>query len=106
MNIRHLAAFASTCAVFAGSVLAASSPASAEAPTNGCPSAFFLWSVAEHLPMGYHVPVLVDSPTSGVWSFGQPGNGNGYVCAHLLGVTDDGKPLYEFFDDQLPASSH
>jgi len=68
-------------------------------------SAFFLWSVAEHLTAGYRLPLLVDSPISGVRSFGQPGNGDGYVCAHLLGVTENGQPLYKFLDDVLPASS-
>jgi hypothetical protein len=105
MNIRRLAVVTSTCAVLAGAALAASGPASASAPTNGCPRSFFLWSVAEHLPMGYHLPVVIDDPTSGVRSFGQPGNGDGYVCAHLLGKTENGQPLYEFFDNTLPASS-
>lgn len=79
MNVRHLARVASTCALLAGSVLATSTAASAQAPTIGCPHGFFHWSVA--------------------------GNGDGCVCAHLLGVTENGRSLYEFFDDVLPASS-
>lgn len=105
MNVRHLTRIASTCALLASSVLAMGTAAGAQAPTTGCPHAFLLWSVSEHLVDGYHVPLLVDSPTSGVRSFGQVGNGDGYVCARLLGVTENGRPLYEFFDDVLPASS-
>ncbi len=105
MNVRHLARVASTCALLAGSVLATSTAASAQAPTSGCPHGFFLWSVAEHLADGYHLALIVDDPRSGVQSFGQAGNGDGWVCAHLLGVTENGRSLYEFFDDVLPASS-
>ena len=105
MNIRHLARVASTCSLLAGFVLATGTAASAQAPTTGCPNGFVLWSVSAHLADGYHLPLLVDSPTSGVRSFGQAGNGDGNVCARLLGVTENGSPLYEFIDDVLPASS-
>ena len=57
---------------------------------------------------------LVDSPSSGVvgegpgvgrgW-IGQPGNGDGWVCAVQLGnqLTPFGLPVYNFIDNQLPA---
>ena len=89
--------------VAAGSLLAAAS-ALAAAPSNGCPSGYQLLSV----------PALVDSPSSGVvgegpgvgrgW-IGQPGNGDGWVCAVQLGnqLTPFGLPVYNFIDNQLPA---
>ncbi len=80
--------------------------ASAAAPANGCPAAYQLLSVAVLTAEGYHVPALVDSPTSGIRSFGQPGNGDGWVCGVQLGnrLTSFGDPLYNFIDNQLPAS--
>ncbi len=80
--------------------------ASAAAPANGCPAAFQLLSVPVLAAEGYHVPALVDSPTSGIRSFGQPGNGDGWVCGLQLGnrLTSFGDPLYNFVDNQLPAS--
>ncbi|MEO5746245.1 MAG: hypothetical protein ABIQ53_16890 [Terracoccus sp.] len=105
MNARHLARIASITALLAGSVLATGTAASAQPPTNGCPDGFVLWTVADHLAAGYHLPVLVNDPLSGVRSFGRPGNGDDYVCARLVGVTENGSPLYEFIDNTLPASS-
>lgn len=83
-----------------------SGAALAGAPTNGCPAGFQLLSVATLLSLGYHVPALVDSPSSGIKTFGQPGNGDGFVCAIKQGnqVTLSGLQLYNFFDNQLPAS--
>jgi hypothetical protein len=54
---------------------------------------------------GYHAPALVDSSTSGVLSFGQPGNNDGAVCGVQLGnqLTSFGLPVYNFIDNQLPA---
>ncbi len=80
--------------------------ASAAAPANGCPAAFQLLSVPVLTAEGYHLPALVDSPTSGIKSFGQPGNGDGWVCGKQLGdrLTSFGGPLYLFIDNQLPAS--
>ncbi len=74
-------------------------------PSNGCPDGYTLLSVQTLLAEGYHAPALVDSPTSGVLSFGRPGNGNGWVCGVRLGnqTTAFGGPLYNFIDDQLPA---
>ena len=53
------------------------------------------------------VPALVDSPASGVKSFGHPGDGDGWVCGHQLGnqLTPFGLPVYNFIDNQLPAST-
>jgi hypothetical protein len=76
-------------------------------PSNGCPRGFEFLSVATLTAEGYHVPALVDSPTSGFVSFGQhPGNGDGWVCGVRLGnqLSPRGTPIYEFIDDQLPAS--
>lgn len=77
----------------------------ADAPSNGCPAGYQLLSVASLSALGYHVPSRVDSPSSGILSFGQPGNGDGYVCAVQLGqrLTSFGLPIYNFIDNQLPA---
>jgi hypothetical protein len=86
----------------------------AAAPSNGCPSGYQLVSVPTLAAEGYRVPALVDSPRSGVvgegpgvrrgW-IGQPGNGDGWVCAVQLGnqLTPFGLPVYNFIDNQLPA---
>lgn len=81
--------------------------ASAAAPTTGCPAAYQLLSVAVLSEAGYHLPALVDSPTSGIRTFGEPGNGDGWVCGAPIGkkLTSFGGPLYNFVDNQLPASS-
>jgi hypothetical protein len=52
------------------------------------------------------VPGRVDSPTSGIDSFGKPGNGDGWVCGVQLGnqLTPFGLPIYNFIDNGLPAS--
>jgi hypothetical protein len=90
----------------AGSGLAAA-PALAAPPANGCPTGYKLLSVQTLTAEGYKVPALVDSPTSGLLSFGQPGNGDGWVCGVQLGnqLTSFGLPVYNFIDNQLPASS-
>jgi hypothetical protein len=79
--------------------------ASAAAPSDGCPAGYTLLDVATLTSAGYRVPAEVDSPTSGISSFGQPGNGDGYVCGVQLGnrLTPWGAPVYNFIDDQLPA---
>ena len=81
--------------------------ASAAAPVNGCPASFQLLSVVTLTNEGYHLPAKVDSPTSGILSYGKPGNGDGWVCGHPIGkkLTSFGGPLYDFIDNQLPASS-
>jgi hypothetical protein len=90
----------------AGSVLAGT-PAMAAPPPNGCPAGYQLLSVQTLTAEGYKVPALVDSPTSGVKSFGRPGDGDGWVCGHQLGnqLTPFGLPVYNFIDNQLPAST-
>ena len=112
MSTRTLiCAIAATLA--AGSMVAAA-PALAAPPANGCPSGNQLLSVPTLTSEGYQVPTLVDSPTSGMvgegpgvgrgW-IGQPGNGDGWVCAVQLGnqLTPFGLPVYNFIDNQLPA---
>ena len=86
-----------------GTLLAGS--AFAAPPANGCPAGYQLLSVKTLTEMGYHAPALVDSPTSGVLSFGQPGNNDGSVCGVQLGnqLTSFGLPVYNFIDNQLPA---
>ena len=90
----------------AGFVLAGT-PAMAAPPPNGCPAGYQLLSVRTLTAEGYMVPALVDSPTSGLKSFGQPGDGDGWVCGHQLGnqLTPFGLPVYNFIDNQLPAST-
>ena len=90
----------------AGSALAGA-PAMAAPPANGCPAGYQLLSVQALTAEGYKVPALVDSPTSGVKSFGMPGDGDGFVCGVQLGnqLTPFGLPVYNFIDNQLPAST-
>lgn len=86
-------------------VVLAAAPAEAAAPVDGCPVGYNLMSVAELSALGYLVPAQVDSSTSGVLSFGQPGNDDGYVCAVKLGkqLTPWNTPIYNFLDNGLPA---
>lgn len=97
-----------SCAVVlsTATLVSFSGAAWAAAPSNGCPAGYELMSVATLSSQGYHVPALVDSPLSGVLSFGQPGNDDHYVCAVQLGkrLTSFGLPIYNFIDNQLPAS--
>lgn len=100
MSTRHV--FTSLVALGAG-VLLAASPATAAAPSNGCPSGFQLLSVATLSELGYRVPGMVDDPNSGLESFGNPGNGDGWVCARPLGnQTGPYGQIYDFMDNQLP----
>lgn len=88
------------------SIVVQGSPASAAPPASGCPRGFALVSVADLAALGYHVPGIVDDPTNN-YGFGhQSGNGDGWVCARLLGKVEKttGQPLYEFFDNTLPSS--
>ena len=90
----------------AGGLALSAGSVAASAPSNGCPSGYELLQVQTLSDAGYRVPEEVDSPTSGVTSFGQPGNGDGWVCGVKLGnrLTPFGLPVYNFIDDQLPAS--
>jgi hypothetical protein len=94
-------------ALGAGTVAVGGITAQAAAPANGCPAGYELLSVATLSAEGYRVPAEVDSPTSGILSFGQPGNGDGWVCGVQLGnqLTSFGLPIYNFIDDQLPSSN-
>jgi len=82
----------------------AAGSASAAPPAKGCPTGYDLVAVAPLTALGYRVPALVDSPAT--LSFGQPGNGDGLVCAVQLGnrLTPWGTSIYNFIDNQLPAS--
>ena len=75
-------------------------------PSNGCTPGYQLLVVADLTAQGYRVPAMMDDPTSGLLSFGQPGNGDGLVCARQLGnqLTTFGAPIYNFMDNGLPAS--
>jgi hypothetical protein len=92
-------------ALIAGIGGALAGTALAGAPTNGCPSGYTRLSVPTLSAEGYRLPALIDSPTSGVLSFGQPGNNDQYVCGVQLGnqLTSFDLPVYNFIDDQLPA---
>lgn len=107
MKIRHTVMAASLPALLTAGVLSTATVAFADPPSNGCPAGYQLLSVATLTAEGYHAPALVDSPTSGVRSFGQPGNGDGWVCGVQLGnqLTSFGLPIYNFIDNQLPANS-
>jgi hypothetical protein len=89
----------------AAAAVLATTPAAAAAPTNGCPAGYTVLSVDELLAAGYHLPAAIDGPTSGLKSFGLPGNGDGLICGVRLGnqVTPFGGPEYNFIDNQLPA---
>ncbi len=88
------------------SIVLHGSPASAAPPATGCPRGFDLLSVADLAALGYHVPGIVDDPANTYGIGHQPGNGDGLVCARLLGKVDKttGQPLYEFVDNTLPSS--
>lgn len=75
----------------------------AAAPANGCPSPYELMEVSVLAGQGYQVPGQVDSAASGVRSFGQLGNGDGWVCALPLGnqTTPWGGQTYNFWDNTL-----
>lgn len=84
-------------------LLLGAAPASAAAPSNGCPSGYELLSVAALAELGYQVPTMVDDPTGGIDSFGNPGNGDGWVCARPLGnLVGPYGQIYNFMDNQLP----
>jgi hypothetical protein len=104
MDARRLAvALVGSLALSASAVI----PVFAAPPSNGGPAGYELLSVVTLTAEGYKVPALVDSPTSGVLSYGLlPGNGDGWVCGVPLGnqLTSFGLPVYVFTDDQLPAS--
>ncbi|HEX9041664.1 MAG TPA: hypothetical protein VF838_11640 [Trebonia sp.] len=109
-----MAAIAAVVAV--GSAIAAAGTAAASPTPSGCPAGYQLLSVASLTLEGYRVPAELDSPTSGVVSHGlgngqswvqSPGDGDGLVCGRALGnqTTPWGGQLYDFVDNQLPASS-
>jgi hypothetical protein len=101
-KIKTCAAVALAAAMATG---LAAAPASAGPVASGCPAGFQLLSVDELTTQGYHLPARVDDPASGLMSFGQPGNGDGYVCGRALPqLTSFGGTLYEFTDNTLPAA--
>lgn len=89
-------------AVMMATGLAAAPVSAAEPVANGCPAGFELLSVAELTQQGYQLPILIDDPTSGFPSFGQPGNGDGWVCGvPLHHLTFLGLEGYNFLDNNL-----
>jgi hypothetical protein len=106
MRKSHVAALLGVPVLTSISAIALAAPPSwAAARGNSCPAGYTLMSVADLSALGYTVPAQVDSPTSGILSFGQPGNGDGYVCAVKLGnqLTPWNTPIYNYIDNQLPA---
>ena len=77
--------------------------AHAARPATGCPVSYTVMAVADLAPQGYQVPGAVDSPSSGIKSFGHLGNSDGLVCAMAVGpqTTSWGGQLYEFWDNSL-----
>jgi hypothetical protein len=100
MNARRAAA--ATALACAAAVVPVT-VASAAPSSNGCPNAYDLVSVSALAELGYHVPGMVDDPTSGVKSFGHPGNGDGWVCSVPLGnqTSPAGLQFYNFWDNTL-----
>lgn len=106
MKHRRLTPIIASLAIGAAGAVVAAAPALAAPPSNGCPAGYQLLSVQTLTAEGYKAPALVDSPASGLDSFGNPGNGDGWVCGVQLGnqLTPFGLPVYNFIDNQLPAS--
>lgn len=107
MKIRRTVMVASLPALLTAGLLSSARVAYADPPSNGCPAGYELLSVATLTSQGYQLPAKIDDPTSGIRSFGQPGNGDGAVCGVVLGnrLTSFGLPIYNFIDNQLPSSS-
>jgi hypothetical protein len=105
MNARTAQRILTTALCALAPTALAAAPAGAEPVKTGCPHGYLLLAVADLAPQGYRVPGQVDDPASGITSFGQPGNGDGLVCAKALGpqVTTWGGQLYEFWDNTSPA---
>jgi hypothetical protein len=103
MNALLVRRAAAVLALAGGAAVAPLSSATAAAPTNGCPKGYDLVSVASLEPLGYQVPGKVDDPNSGIKSFGQPGNGDGFVCSVPLGNQTGvgGVQIYNFWDNTL-----
>lgn len=79
--------------------------AAAHGTEMGCPGGFELASVTALVSAGYVVAGSVDDPSSGVESYGRPGNGNGWLCTRAMGnkTTHFGGQYYLFTDDGLRA---
>lgn len=106
MHKSHIARAVAVGALGCGLGLGVATPAAAGPPAGGCPSGFQLLAISDLLEFGpYQVPGRVDDPSSGIQSFGLPGNGDGYVCGVPLGTrtTPWGSQLYNFFDNTLRA---
>jgi hypothetical protein len=103
MNARTLGRTAATTLGVVGITVALMGPAAAGPTSDGCPAGYSLMNVSDLAPQGYQVPGQVDDPTSGILSFGRPGNGDGRVCALELGnqTTSWGGQLYNFWDNTL-----
>ncbi|HUR15532.1 MAG TPA: hypothetical protein VM097_13735 [Mycobacteriales bacterium] len=105
MKTRIAKQVAATALGALGLVVTGAGTAHAAAPANGCPNGYSLMSIDELAPQGYRVPGQVDDPSSGIRSFGEPGNGDGLVCAQAIGsrTTSWGGQLYQFWDNTLLA---
>ena len=103
--MRTLPSILAAGALVATAIATTVAPATAAAPANGCPRGFTRVSVAAFAAQGYLVPGIVDDPANTYGVGHQHGNGDGWACARPIGRTENGAPLYEFFDNTLPSSS-
>ena len=105
MNVRTAQRAITSVVGIAAATAALVAPASATASRDGCPHGYEVLAVADLAPQGYRVPGQYDDPSSGLRSFGRPGNGDGLVCAKAIGkqTTPWGGQLYEFWDNTSPA---
>ena len=105
MNVRTAQRALASVVGTAAALAVLGSPAGAAPSRDGCPQGYEVLAVADLAPQGYRVPGQVDDPSSGLRSFGRPGNGDGLVCAKAIGsqTTPWGGQLYEFWDNTSPA---
>ena len=103
MTTHHLRAVTAAAALACAAVSLTAQGAGASTPSNGCPTSYELMQVSVLAEQGYQVPGKVDDPGSGIRSFGQLGNDDGWVCALPLGTrtTPWGGQLYNFMDNSL-----
>jgi hypothetical protein len=89
--------------VLASAATCFAATAAVAAPSSSCPEGYDLLNRQVLHDAGYRVPDQVDDPTSGVQSFGRPGNGDGWVCGVPLGnkTTPWGGQVYNFWDNTL-----
>jgi hypothetical protein len=100
---RHLAAVVAAATL--PLAILSTTVAAAHGTEMRCPDGFELASVTAMVSAGYVVAAGVDDPSSGVESYGRPGNGNGWLCTRAMGnkTTHFGGQYYLFTDDGLRA---